>query len=167
MQDLFPGSDPSIINRIDKGKYIVKRMVLLAVPVALAATFAVNAGTLNNGSWSPSGCGAMPEAPAVNSSSADTINKSIAAVNDWQKQLQTYDECMIREANADTASIANSANAQQTRYREASKKINAELTTGREKFTRESSSTGSGAGAGNPGLANPAYINPGTGGQGY
>ena len=144
----------------------MKRIFLLAVPIAFAVTFAANAGTLNDGSWSPSGCDVMPDVPTVNSNSADTINKSIAAVNDWQKQLQTYDECMIREANADTTAIAKSAKAQQTRYREASEKINAELVAGREKFSREASSTGTGTGNqgfGNPGLGNPG----GSGGQGY
>lgn len=144
----------------------MKRIFRLAVLIAFAVTFTANAGTLNDGSWSPSGCGVMPDVPIVNSSSADTINKSIAAVSDWQKQLQTYDECMIREANADTTAIAKSAKAQQTRYHEASEKINAELVAGREKFSREASSTGTGTGNqgfGNPGLGNPG----GSGGQGY
>jgi len=150
---------------VDKGKYTMKRIILLAVPVTLAFTFAANAGTLNDGSWSPSSCGVMPEAPTVNSNSADTVNRSIAAVNDWQKQLQTYDECMIREANADTTAIANSAKAQQMRYRVVSEKINAEVAVAREKFSRESSSTG--AGTGNQGYGNPGFGNPGSGGQGY
>ena len=38
----------------------MKRIVLLAAPVMLTVTFAANAGTLNNGSWSPNGCGVMP-----------------------------------------------------------------------------------------------------------
>lgn len=143
----------------------MKRIVLFAAPVMLAVTFAANAGTLNNESWSPNGCGAMPEAPAVNSNSVDTINQSIAAVNDWQKLLQAYDECMIREANADTAVIADSAKAQQTQYRGASEKITAEVAAGREKFSRESSSTE--AGAGNQGYGNPGPGSPGSGGQGY
>ena len=143
----------------------MKRIVLFAASVMLAVTFAANAGTLNNESWSPNGCGAMPEAPAVNSNSVDTINQSIAAVNDWQKLLQAYDECMIREANADTAVIANSAKAQQTQYRGASEKITAEVAAGREKFSHESSSTG--AGASNQGYGNPGPGSPGSGGQGY
>jgi hypothetical protein len=143
----------------------MKRIVLLAVPVTLAVMFAANAGTLDNGNWSPSGCGAMPEAPNVNASSVDTLNKSIAAVNDWQKQLQTYDECMIKEANADTAAISNAANAQQVRYREASAKLTAELTAGRDKFSGEVSP--SGVGPGNQGFGNPGGGNPGAGGMGY
>ncbi|SCX89039.1 hypothetical protein SAMN05216420_101237 [Nitrosospira sp. Nl5] len=147
----------------------MKRIVLLAVPVTLAVMFAANAGTLDNGNWSPSGCGAMPEAPNVNASSVDTLNKSIAAVNDWQKQLQTYDECMIKEANADAAAISNAANAQQVRYREASAKINAELTAASDKFS--SGATPSGVGPGNQGLGNPfgnpGGGNPGAGGMGY
>jgi len=145
----------------------MKRIVLLAGPVTLAVMFAANAGTLNNGSWSPSGCGAMPEAPKINLNSVDTLNQSIAAVNDWQKQLQTYDECMIKEANADTAAISNAANVQQTRYREASTKINEELSAGRDKFSGGASPAR--AGADNQGIGNPGFANPGSGvgGQGY
>ncbi len=137
----------------------MKRILLLAGPIALVVVFAANAGTLNNGGWSSSGCGAMPEAPKINLNSVDTLNQSIVAVNDWQKQLQTYDDCMIKEANADTAAISNAANVQQTRYREASTKINAELSAGRDKF-----GGGAGAGAGNPGMGNPGS---GVGSQGY
>lgn len=143
----------------------MKRIVFLAVPITFAVMFAANAGTLNNGNWSPSGCGAMPETPNVNASSVDTLNQSIAAVNDWQKQLQTYDECMIKEANADAAAISNAANAQQVRYREASAKITAELAAGRDKFSGEVSP--SGVGPGNQGFGNPGGGNPGAGGMGY
>ncbi len=141
------------------------KRILLAVPVTLTLMFAANAGTLDNGSWSPSGCGAMPEAPNVNSNSVDTLNQSIAAVNTWQKQLQTYDECMIKEANVDVAVISSVANAQQVRYREASTKINTELATGRDKFGGGASPAGTGTG--NQGFGNPGLGNPGTGGQGY
>ena len=147
----------------------MKRIVLLASPAMLAVAFAANAGTLNNGNWSPSGCGTLSEAPAVDSSSIDAINQSIAAVNEWQKQVQSYDECMIKEANADTSTIANSASAKQTQYREASKKINADAAAGREKFGRQSSSPGTNPGMSNPGMNNPGMNNPGSGmgGQGY
>jgi hypothetical protein len=143
----------------------MKPIVLLAVPITLAVMFAANAGTLNNGSWSPSGCGAMPAAPNVNSSNIDSLNRSITAVNDWQKQLQIYDQCMIREANADTAAISNAANAEQVRYREASARINAELASGRDRLGSDASPAG--IGPGNPGFSNPGMGNPGSGGQGY
>jgi hypothetical protein len=143
----------------------MKPIVLLAVPITLAVMFAANAGTLNNGSWSPSGCGAMPAAPNVNSSNIDSLNRSITAVNDWQKQLQIYDQCMIREANADTAAISNAANAEQVRYREASARINAELASGRDKLGSDASPAG--IGPGNPGFGNPGMGNPSSGGQGY
>ena len=145
----------------------MKRIVLLAVPITFAVMFAANAGTLNDGSWSPSGCGAMPEAPNVNSNNVDSLNRSITAVNDWQKQLQTYDECIIREANADTAAISSAANAQQVRYREVSAKINAELVAGRDKLGGEASPSPAGVGTGNQGFGNPGIGNPGSGGQGY
>lgn len=145
----------------------MKRIVLLAGPITLAVMFAANAGSLSNGSWSPSGCGAMPEAPKVNADSVDALNQSIGEVNEWQKQLQIYDECMIKEANADTTAISNAANAQQMRYREASTKVNAELVAGKDKFG--SGVSPAGVGGGNQGIGNPGLTNPGSGvgGQGY
>jgi len=136
------------------------KRILLAVSIALTILFTANAGSLNNGSWSPSGCGARPEAPNIDSNSVDTLNQSIVAVNAWQKQLQTYDECMIKEANADVAAISNAANAQQVQYREASTKINTELAAAKDKFG--SGASPAGVGAGNPGLGSP-----GAGGQSY
>jgi hypothetical protein len=55
-------------------------------------------------------------------------------VNAWQKQLQAYNDCMIREANADATAINQAANAEQTRINEALQKANADATTARSKL---------------------------------
>lgn len=60
-----------------------------AASFALAGAFTANAGVLENGSWSASGCGAMPETPVIDSSSADAFNRSIGAINAWQKKCRS------------------------------------------------------------------------------
>ena len=106
--------------------------------VTLCLAFTANAGSLSNGAWSPSGCGTRPEPPAIDSGSASAYNRSITQVNDWQKQIQVYHDCVIKEANLDIGAINNAASAEQTRINQASGNLNIELSRGRDKL--ESSS---------------------------
>ena len=137
-------------------------LVSIALTTVLAApVLTANAGALENGTWSASSCGAMPQAPVVDSSSVDAFNKSVGKINDWQKQIQTYHDCMIKEANADNAAINKAATAEQARINEAVEKVNKEAAAGKQKIERSSSSSSPSF----PSLAPP----PGSGadGQGY
>ncbi|SEK65002.1 hypothetical protein [Nitrosovibrio tenuis] len=98
------------------------------------AAFTANAGILNNGNWSPSGCGARPEAPVIDSTSVDAFNRSINMINTWQKQIQTYHDCMVREANADAAAINQAAAAEQAKINAASEKLNSDANIARNKL---------------------------------
>lgn len=118
------------------------RHIFLASPAMLLVALAAHAGTIDDGHWSPSGCGPLPEAPAVESGTVDSVNQGITAVNEWQKKLQVYDECMINEANADAGIISESANSYQAKYREASKRVNEEITAARKKFSSQSAPPG-------------------------
>ena len=53
----------------------MKGIILLAASAALATTFTASAGILKDGSWSASGCGTKPEAPVIDSSSADFASR--------------------------------------------------------------------------------------------
>ena len=97
---------------------------------------------------------AMPPTPIIDSSSAEAFNKSIAAINDWQKQLLAYHDCMVKEANADNAAISQAATTEQKRINEAIEKVNQDATAGRQKVERTSSSP-------SPALAPPAGTMPG------
>lgn len=77
-----------------------------------------NAGSLVNGAWSPSGCGEKPEAPIADSTSADTFNRSVDAINDWQDRAVKYLSCLVKEANADSKLITDTANDIQTKFQE-------------------------------------------------
>ncbi len=113
--------------------------ISFVVTLAAFATFAADAGVLSNGDWSPSGCGGRPEAPVIDSTSADAFNRSIKMINTWQKQIQTYHDCMVREANADAATINRAATTEQAKINEASEKLNADANAARNKL--DSSST--------------------------
>lgn len=135
----------------------MKGIILLAASAALATTFTASAGILKDGSWSASGCGTMPEAPVIDSSSAEAFNQSIGKLNDWQKQIQTYHDCMVKEANADSSAINQAATQEQAKINEAVEKMNKEVTAAKKKAEQRSPSS--------PSMAPP--IGPMPGGAGY
>ena len=135
----------------------MKGIILLAASAALATTFTASAGILKDGSWSPSGCGTMPEAPVIDSSSAEAFNQSIGKLNDWQKQIQTYHDCMVKEANADSSAINQAATQEQARINEAVEKMNKEVTAAKKKVEQTPASS--------PSMAPPLGTMPG--GAGY
>ena len=127
--------------------------IFVAASFACTTAFTARAGVLGPEGWAPAGCGAMPPAPIIDSSSAEAFNKSIGTINEWQKQLQSYHDCMVKEANADGAAINKGATAGQARINEAIEKVNQDATAGRQKVERSTSSS--------PALAPPVGTMPG------
>lgn len=132
----------------------MNQTILFTASLALATAFAANAGVLENGSWSASECGAMPEPPVIDSSSVDAFNRSIGTINAWQEQIQVYHDCMVKEANADGATINQAATAEQKRINEAVEKVNAEAVAGKQKVEQ-------GAPSPTPSLSPPPASMPG------
>jgi hypothetical protein len=126
------------------------RIIALCVMSAMLPSLS-GAGVLNNGEWLPGNCGKAPEAPAIDSASVETLNKSIAAFNEWQKQAFTYNECLVKEANADITAINKAATAEQKHYYDSSEKMGMEIDQSRKKFDRKPSSSSSGSSAGGQG----------------
>jgi hypothetical protein len=135
----------------------MNHIIFSAAAISLGISFGANAGTLNNGSWSPSGCGTRPEAPVIDSTNVEAFNRSINLINAWQKQIQTYHDCMVREANADATAINQAAAGEQAKINEASEKLNADANLARNKL--ESSPARGSVGA--------PPIGSGVGQQGY
>ena len=102
--------------------------------VIMVATASVGtAGTITNGTWSPSGCGTVPAAPVIEQGSVDAYNKSVKEINEWQKKANAYNSCVINEANADNALIAKTANEEQSRFRAVIDKIKVDSTAAKAK----------------------------------
>ncbi len=114
---------------------MIKRLFFAAAIMFTAVSG--TAGTITNGTWSPSGCGAEPVVPVIDQSSVETYNQSVKAINDWQQKANTYNNCLINEANADNSLIANSANDEQARLRAAIEKIQAETTAAKAKLDKK------------------------------
>lgn len=116
------------------------KMLLLFAAVVLAAAFPAHAGVLQDGKWSASGCGGMPETPVVDSSSAAAFNQSIGKINTWQNGIKAYHDCMVKEANADSAAINSTATGEQTRINKAMEEVNAAAAAGKQKLEKQPSS---------------------------
>lgn len=112
----------------------MKKFDLFITATIIGAIGSANAGTLVNGNWAPAGCGVKPVAPQIDSKDVETYNKSVAAINDWQQQARIYFECLIKEANADNAAIADAANREQTGYRESVEKVAAAAEAAKKKL---------------------------------
>ena len=136
----------------------MSRIICISVSVALATALTASAGTFESGAWSATGCGATPETPVVDSSNVDAFNRSVGKINEWQKQIQTYHDCMVKEANADSAAINKAATSEQTRINEAVEKVNKEAAAGKQKVEQTSSSSSSSS----PSLAPPPGSVPGS-----
>ncbi len=108
--------------------------IFFTAAIMLATVSAGTAGTITNGKWSPSGCGTEPVVPVIEQSSVDAYNKSVKAINEWQQKANTYNTCLINEANADNALIAKTANEEQSRLRAAIEKIKTETTAAKAKL---------------------------------
>ena len=136
----------------------MRSLIVVVTSLAFTTAFSTHAGVLGPEGGAPAGCGTMPQSPIIDSSSADAFNKSIGTINEWQKQLQTYHDCLVKEANTDNAAINQGATAEQKRINEAIEKASQDATAGRQKVERSSSSP-------SPVLAPPAGTMPGS--QGY
>lgn len=86
-----------------------------------------HAGTLSDGTWSPTSCGEKPVTPKIMGNSIDQFNKSIKAANSWQERANAYNACMVKEANADNSVIAKTANAAQEKFQAEIDHINKEM----------------------------------------
>lgn len=114
---------------------MIKRLFFTAA--MLSATVSGIAGTITNGVWSPSGCGTEPTVPVVDQDNVDAYNQSVKAINDWQQKANSYNSCLIKEANADNTLIANAANDEQARLRAAIEKIQAETAAAKAKLDKK------------------------------
>ena len=82
---------------------------IAAFPVATISV-AAQAGTLQNGVWTPN-CPAMPgDAPEFSTKSPEAFNKSQKAVQDWQTHVVAYTDCLKGEVKTDQEAVVGTAN---------------------------------------------------------
>ena len=79
---------------------------MLALMLMLAGSSA-QAGALRAGTWVPTGCGAEPVPPAINGSSAGAYQSSIKDANLFEQAVKQYEDCYIKEAQADNHLISS------------------------------------------------------------
>lgn len=108
---------------------MLKRFVVTVV-LSFSAVSAT-AGDLKEGVWIPSACGSRQEPPVVDVTTIDSYNASVKALNEWQRAIKVYDDCLVKEANTDSAVIANTAKAEQGALKAIVDKLNNDLDAAR------------------------------------
>jgi hypothetical protein len=112
----------------------IKTFAFLSSLAFFAAIPGANAGTISNGIWTPSNCGEKPVIPVIKDSDVDVFNTSVENINAWQLKSKTYFECLVKEANADNNAIAQSANRDQSAYRDSVDKVREEIAAASKKL---------------------------------
>jgi hypothetical protein len=110
----------------------MKKHHLLLLAALLAGT--AQAGTLASGAWSSARCGAKPLAVSVDLRDPDAYNRSIEKVTAYQKDINTYLNCLVAEGNLDIQLISKSITDEQLAAKEAREKILADVKKANEKF---------------------------------
>ena len=84
---------------------------IFAATAIVALSSVAQAGTLQNGVWTPN-CPNVPgDAPEFSTKSPEAFNKSQKLVQTWQSTVIAYNDCMKGEVSADQGIIVGTANA--------------------------------------------------------
>jgi hypothetical protein len=114
----------------------MKISMFLFTLIISSTTASVNAGTVVNGNWSPTGCGDKPAAPTINDKDIDDFNKSVELVNAWQPKVKAYLDCLVKEANNDNSAISSSANREQSNLRDIVEKVRETVAAAEKKLDK-------------------------------
>lgn len=125
-----------MLNHIGNELKMLKRILFL-VAMLISPLSIVIAGTISNGVWLPSACGAEPSPPVFKQKSIEDYNDSVKLINEWQLKANAYTNCIIKEANIDNALIAKSANEQQSKLRLAFDNIKSFTDAAKAKLDKE------------------------------
>ncbi len=109
----------------------------LLILLALLVTDIAQAGTLNKGVWTASGCGEKPNPPLIDDRNADAFNRSAEAINDWQQQAKNYYDCLIKEANSDNEAIVKIVNQELDGHKNLVDRLAAKSNAVRKKLLRQ------------------------------
>ncbi len=115
---------------------VPRRFLIFAVSASIALVCATPslAGTLSESGWSPSSCGPKPEAQYLDLTNPDAYNASLPKVNQYRQAINSYLNCLCKEANGDIQAINKGAIAVQQAAKEANERILAEVQAAEKKF---------------------------------
>jgi hypothetical protein len=121
------------ITTLEETKMLTRLMA--AAAFATLAFGTAQAGTLTNGAWAPTGCGANPGAPpAFDGHSQASYTKSTKDFQPWQDKAKTYEQCASEEAKADQNAVVDGVNKAIQAINDASKNYVDQANAAMEKF---------------------------------
>ena len=86
--------------------------ILAAAAFATMTAAAAHAGTIQNGTWTPSSaCKDAGDPPVISDKSPDAYNKSTKELPTWQANAQAFATCVQGEAKTDQNAVVTGANA--------------------------------------------------------
>jgi len=117
-----------------KGEWEMKLKFCVAAAASMLVIGQAGAGTVTNGVWAPTGCGAEPKPPTIDVSSADAFNKSLDANDTWENAWNKYYDCAQKEVAADNKATADAYKTMTDTRKAAIDKNEADVKTGMDKY---------------------------------
>ncbi len=112
----------------------MKHRICLSV-AALGLLFGqAHAGSVTNGTWTASGCGAAPQPVTIDQTSEDAFSKSLDANDKYEEASQKFQDCAFKEGAADQQAILAAEKILQDQRSGAVSKNEADIKTGLDKF---------------------------------
>ncbi|HLZ67310.1 MAG TPA: hypothetical protein VKQ29_13845 [Aliidongia sp.] len=99
---------------------------MMMTGIALLLTGGAEAGTFKAGAWVPTGCGAEPTPPAINASGHAAYEASIKDAEAYQRAAKQYDDCYVKEAQADNHVISTAVSDHQHQIQATFDKLSAD-----------------------------------------
>lgn len=103
---------------------------LLAAALALPAT----AGTLADSAWRSARCGPRPLVVGVDLRDPEAYNRSLDKVSAYQRETNTYLDCLLAEGNLDIQLISKAITIEQLAARSAREKLQADIELAEKMF---------------------------------
>jgi hypothetical protein len=125
---------------IEEDRSMLTRMLAAAALVALSA--GAQAGTLQNGTWTPN-CADPGAAPTFSSKSPQAYNDSAKAAQAYQQKAKDYADCLNTEAKADQSAVVDGANTRVKTISDAISAMSAQSAAAVDKLKKKSGTAAS------------------------
>jgi hypothetical protein len=116
---------------------MLTRILAVAAFATLSAA-AAQAGTIQNGTGTPTTCGTNPgDAPVMDGSSQKSYTKSAKDFQAWQDKAKVFADCVSSEAKSDQNLVVETTNKMMTNINTGSQKFVADANTAMESLKKK------------------------------
>lgn len=112
--------------------------IIAAAAFATLSAAAAQAGSIQGGVWTPTGCGTDPgPAPVMDGKNQNTYTKSAKEFQAWQDKAKVFAACVADEAKKDQTAVVDTTNKIVSAINDGSKKFVDDANTAMEALKKK------------------------------